>query len=78
MYNPTFSSQQLQLLILFTSTKGSFFGGISVGANQQMIQNINGEFLYVNKKRNAYGFGVGLNPDFQPIYTGRLYWKIGK
>ena len=58
--------------------KREFFGGISVGANQQMIQNINGELLYVNKKRNAYGFGIGLNPDFQPVYTGRLYWKIGK
>ena len=43
-----------------------------------MIQNINGEFLYVNKKRNAYGFGVGLDPNFQPIYTVRMYWKIGK
>ena len=58
--------------------KREFFGGISVGGNPQMIQNINGEFLYVNKKRNTYGFGVGLNPDFQPIYTVRMYWKIGK
>jgi hypothetical protein len=58
--------------------KREFFGGVSVGANQQMIQNINGEFLYVNKKRNAYGFGIGLDPNFQPIYTVRMYWKIGK
>ena len=58
--------------------KREFYGGISVGANRQTIQNINGELLYVNKKRNAYGFGIGLNPDFQPVYTGRLYWKIGK
>ena len=58
--------------------KREFFGGISVGGNSQMIQNINGEFLYVNKKRNAYGFGIGLNPDFQPVYTVRMYWKIGK
>ena len=58
--------------------KREFFGGISVGGNPQMIQNINGEFLYVNKKRNAYGFGVGLDPNFQPIYTVRMYWKIGK
>ena len=58
--------------------KREFYGGVSVGSNPQMIQNINAELLYVNKKRNAYGFGVGLNPDFQPIYTGRIYWKIGK
>ena len=55
-----------------------FFGGISVGATNQAVQNINGEILYVDKKRNAYGFGVGLNPNFQPIFTGRIYWKIGK
>ena len=58
--------------------KREFFGGVSVGGNQQMIQNINAELLYVNKKRQAYGFGVGVNNEFQPIYTGRLYWKIGK
>jgi hypothetical protein len=58
--------------------KREFYGGIAIGSTNQAVQNINGEFLYVNKKRNAYGFGVGLNPDFQPIYTVRMYWKIGK
>ena len=58
--------------------KREFFGGISVGATNQAVQNINGELLYINKKRDAYGFGIGLNPDFQPIFTGRIYWKIGK
>ena len=58
--------------------KKEFFGGVSVGANHQAVQNINGELLHVNKKRDAYGFGIGLNPDFQPVYTVRMYWKIGK
>ena len=58
--------------------KREFFGGISVGATNQAVQNINAELLYVNKKRQAYGFGVGLNPQFQPVYTVRMYWKIGK
>ena len=58
--------------------KREFFGGVSVGAGNQAVQNINAELLYVNKKRDAYGFGIGLNPDFQPIFTGRIYWKIGK
>jgi len=58
--------------------KREFFGGISVGTTNQAVQNINGELLYINKKRDAYGFGIGLNPDFQPIFTGRIYWKIGK
>ena len=58
--------------------KREFLGGISVGATNQAVQNINAELLYVNKKRDAYGFGIGLNPDFQPVYTVRMYWKIGK
>ena len=58
--------------------KREFYGGISVGATNQSVQNINAELLYINKKRQGYGIGVGLDPNFQPIYTGRLYWKIGK
>jgi len=58
--------------------KREFYGGVSVGTTNQAVQNINGELLYINKKRNAYGFGIGLNPDFQPVYTARMYWKIGK
>ena len=58
--------------------KREFYGGISVGTTNQAVQNINGELLYINKKRDAYGFGVGLNPQWQPVYTVRMYWKIGK
>ena len=58
--------------------KREFFGGISVGATNQSVQNINAELLYINKKRQGYGIWIGLDPNFQPIYTGRLYWKIGK
>lgn len=55
-----------------------FFGGVSLTNSPSAIQNISGELLFVNKKRHAYGLGVGLNNEFSPIYTGRIYWKIGK
>ena len=58
--------------------KREFYGGISVGSTNQAVQNINAELLYINKKRQSYGFGVGLNPQWQPVYTVRMYWKIGK
>jgi len=58
--------------------KRELFGGVSVGSTPTAIQNLNGELLFVNKKRQAYGFGLGINNNFQPIYTARLYWKIGK
>lgn len=64
--------------------KREFFGGISVGGminpvqNESPINYISGELMYVNKKRNVYGFGLGVDKDFFPIVSGRLYWKIGK
>ena len=58
--------------------KREFFGGVSVGSTPTAIQNLNGEILFVNKKRQAYGVGVGINNTFTPIYTFRMYWKIGK
>ena len=64
--------------------KREFFGGISVGGminpvqNESPINYISGELMYVNKKRNVYGFGLGVDNNFLPIISGRLYWKIGK
>ena len=64
--------------------KREFYGGISVGGminpvqNESPINYISGELMYVNKKRNVYGFGLGVDNDFLPIVSGRLYWKIGK
>ena len=58
--------------------KRELFWGASISGNQEQIQSINGELMYVNKKRNVYGFGLGVDKDFFPIISGRLYWKIGK
>lgn len=61
-----------------------FFGGISIGGminpvqSESPIDYISGELMYVNKKRNVYGFGLGIDSDFHPIISGRMYWKIGK
>lgn len=55
-----------------------FYGGISVTGRPTQLDFINGELLYKGKKRNAYGIGVGLNPQFEPIYTFKIFWKIGK
>jgi hypothetical protein len=34
--------------------------------------------MYRNKKKQAYGLGVGINQNLQPVLSGRIYWKIGK
>lgn len=64
--------------------KRELYGGISVGGmvnpvqNESPINHISGELLYKNKKRQIYGFGLGIDKDFYPIVSGRMYWKIGK
>ena len=64
--------------------KRELFWGVAVGGminpvqNESPINYISGELMYVNKKRNVYGFGLGVDKDFFPIVSGRLYWKIGK
>ena len=64
--------------------KRELFWGVAVGGminpvqNESPINYISGELMYVNKKRNVYGFGLGVDKDFFPIISGRLYWKIGK
>ena len=61
-----------------------FFGGVSIGGminpvqNESPINYISGELLYINKKRNVYGFGLGVDADFLPILSGRMYWKLSK
>lgn len=61
-----------------------FYGGISVGGLLQPIQGqpsinyIGADLLYRGKKKQAYGFGLGIDNNFNPIISGRMYWKIGK
>ena len=58
--------------------KREFFAGFSVSGRSSEINVINGELLYINKKKQSYGFGVGVDPNFNLLYTARMYWKIGK
>ena len=55
-----------------------FYWGLGLQGRTDQINYLGGELLYRNKKRQVYGFGLGVNQDFQPVLSGRLYWKIGK
>jgi hypothetical protein len=55
-----------------------FYGGISVTGRPNQLDFINGELLYRGKKRNAYGIGAGINNQLEPVYTVKMYWRIGK
>jgi len=58
--------------------KREFFWGMGLNGDPSQLNYLGGEFMYKNKKRNMFGVGVGVNQDLQPVFSGRMYWKIGK
>ena len=55
-----------------------FYYGLGIAGNLQQLNSMGGEILYKTKKKQAYGLGIGVNQNFHPIISGRIYWKIGK
>ena len=58
--------------------KNELYWGLGLQGRTDQINYLGGELLWRTKKRSVYGFGVGVNQDFQPVLSGRMYWKIGK
>lgn len=54
------------------------YWGIGMQGRTDQLNYVGGELLYRNRKKQAYGLGIGINQDLQPVVSGRLYWKIGK
>ena len=58
--------------------KREFYWGLGLQGRTDQLNYLGGELLYRNKNKQAYGFGIGVNQNFQPVISGRMYWKIGK
>jgi hypothetical protein len=58
--------------------KNEFYSGVSAGFDlNKNLNNIGGELLYRTKKSQAYGLGIGFNPqNNQPNISGKIYFKI--
>ena len=54
-----------------------FYWGIGIQGRSDQLNYVGGELLYKNKQKQMYGLGLGVNQNFQPVISGRLYWKIG-
>tara|TARA_R110000772_G_scaffold55486_1_gene126694 strand:- start:1799 stop:2317 length:519 start_codon:yes stop_codon:yes gene_type:complete len=54
------------------------YAGLGIQGLPSQLNYVGGEILYKNKKNQIYGFGGGINQNFQPIISVRMYWKIGK
>lgn len=53
-----------------------FYLGVGLQGKTDQLNYLGGELLWKSKNKQAYGFGVGINQNFQPILSGRMYWKI--
>lgn len=55
-----------------------FYWGIGLQGKSSQLNYLGGELLYRTKTQQVYGVGLGLNQDFQPVFSGRVYWKLNK
>ena len=58
--------------------KIEFYGGLGVVGGLNQLNYIGGEILMKTRKRTIIGLGLGVNQDFQPALSGKMYWKIGR
>jgi hypothetical protein len=75
-YNFTYPRKTIKETIYINPRE--FYVGLGLTGDKTQINYLGGELMYRNKRKQAYGFGLGVNQDLQPVFTGRMYWKIGK
>lgn len=58
--------------------KRQFYQGFGLGGNTAGLNYLGYEFLYKDKKYNAFGLGAGVDNNLKPTANVKMYWKIGK
>tara|TARA_R110002124_G_scaffold135028_1_gene297815 strand:- start:12 stop:527 length:516 start_codon:yes stop_codon:yes gene_type:complete len=58
--------------------KRKFYIGIGASGTTSQLTNVGGEILYTGRRKIGVGLGVGLNQDFNVVFSGKMYWKLGK
>jgi hypothetical protein len=75
-YNFTYPRKTIKETIYLN--KRELYFGVGVTGNPDQLQYLGGEMVYKNKKRQAYGLGVGVDQNLVPVISVRMYWKLGK
>ena len=75
-YNFTYPRTTIKETIYLN--KRELYFGVGVTGNQDQLQYLGGEMVFRNKKRQAYGLGVGVDQNLVPVVSARMYWKLGK
>ena len=75
-YNFTYPRKTVKETIILN--KRELYFGVGVTGNPDQLQYLGGEMVFRNKKRQAYGLGVGVDQNLIPVISVRMYWKLGK
>ena len=55
-----------------------FYVGFGLNGTTKQFNYVGGSILYRTRKKQAFGLGIGLNDQFQPIISTQFLWKLGK
>lgn len=55
-----------------------FYVGFGLNGTSSQFNYVGGSLLYRTRKKQAFGLGIGLNDQFQPIISTQFLWKLGK
>jgi hypothetical protein len=55
-----------------------FYVGFGLNGTSKQFNYVGGSVLYRTRKKQAFGLGIGLNDQFQPIISTQFLWKLGK
>jgi hypothetical protein len=55
-----------------------FYIGFGLNGTQNQFNYVGGQLLYRTRKKQAFGLGVGINENLQPILSTQFLWKLGK
>ena len=55
-----------------------FYIGFGLNGTTKQFNYVGGSILYRTRKKQAFGLGIGLNDQFQPIISTQFLWKLGK
>ncbi len=55
-----------------------FYIGFGLNGSTSQFNYVGGQLLYRTRKKQAFGLGVGINENLQPILSTQFLWKLGK
>tara|TARA_R110002020_G_scaffold289469_1_gene504941 strand:+ start:701 stop:1351 length:651 start_codon:yes stop_codon:yes gene_type:complete len=56
--------------------KRELYIGFGLGGNRQQLSYLGSELMLRTKKQQIYGVGLGINKNFEPIFTFKMSWKV--